>query len=265
MGWGYWGGWRTLARAGGILMLLAIYFPLLWLALMSISERPLSGIPFPLSFQHYTELFSDLGWLTPFMASFILAVVIGLLCMITATYIGRVLPTTKSPGRLIALFILPLFVPGMSMGAALFIFARSVLDLDLGFWSIGVGHFLWAFPFALLMIMVLTSRFDHRLIEAGSDLGASQWRIFWDIEFPLLMPGIVGAGLFGFLLSFNEMLRTIFLRGTTETMPVWNWIMAASQQSQVPIIFALATLVLLVTLPLLGGLFWLLFVRLDKS
>lgn len=263
--WSYWGGWRILARAGGVLMLLAIYFPLLWLALMSISDRPLSGIPFPLSFEHYVALFNDLRWVKPFAASFGIAVVIGLLCMITATYVGRVLPTTKSPGRLIMLFVLPLFVPGMSMGAALFIFARSVLDLNLGFWSIGVGHFLWAFPFSLLMIMVLTSRFDHRLIEAGADLGASQWRIFWDIEFPLLMPGIVGAGLFGFLLSFNEVLRTIFLRGTSETMPVWNWIMAASQQSQVPIIFALATLVLLVTLPLLGGLFWLLFVRLDKS
>lgn len=246
-------------------MLIAIYFPLLWLALMSISDRPLSGIPFPLSLEHYAALFNDVRWVKPFVASFAIATVIGLLCVVTATYIGRALPTMNSPGRLVALFILPLFVPGMSMGAALFIFARSVLDLNLGFWSIGVGHFLWAFPFSLLMIMVLTSRFDNQLIEAAQDLGASPWQTFWDIEFPLLMPGIVGAGLFGFLLSLNEILRTIFLRGTAETMPVWNWVMAASQQSQVPIIFALATLVLLVTLPLLGGLFWLLFVRLDKS
>ena len=57
---------------------------------------------------------------------------------------------------------------------------------------------------------------------------------------------------------------TIFKDAGT-TMPVWNWIMAASQQSQVPIIFALATIVLLVTLPLLAGVFWLLFVRLDRG
>ena len=48
-------------------------------------------------------------------------------------------------------------------------------------------------------------------------------------------------------------------------MPIWNWFMAASQQSQVPIIFGLATIILLVTLPLLAGFFWLLFVRLDRS
>ena len=163
------------------------------------------------------------------------------------------------------LCLLPLFVPGMSMGAALFIFLRSVLGVKLGFGSILAGHFVWAFPFALLIVLVLTTRFDHRLVEASSDLGASPWQTFWRIEFPLLRPAIIGAGLFGFLLSFNEVLRTIFLRGTETTMPIYNWTMAASQQSQVPIIFALATILLAVTLPLLGGAFWLLYVRLDKD
>lgn len=263
--WGHGAGWKTAGKWGGLLMLGAIYFPLFWLALMSVSERPLSGIPLPFSLEHYEALFSDTRWTGPFAASLIIAAIVGLACAVVATLVGRAMPLTRSPGRLLLLFVLPLFVPGMSMGAALFIFTRSVLGLKLGFWSIFLGHFVWAFPFALLIILVLTTRFDHRLVEAASDLGASSWRIFWDIEFPLLRPAIVGAGLFGFLLSFNEVLRTIFLRGTQETMPVWNWIMAASQQSQVPIIFALATLVLMVTLPLLAGVFWLLFARLDRS
>ncbi len=263
--WSYWQGWRTLAKWGGMLMIAMIYFPLAWLALMSVSERPLSGIPLPFSMEHYRDLFTDTRWLAPFGASIVIATLVGLVCAVVATLVGRALPHARRPGSLLLIFILPLFVPGMSMGAALFIFARSVLGLKLGFWSIFLGHFVWAFPFALLIVMVLTTRFDHRLVEAASDLGASSWRSFWDIEFPLLMPAIVGAGLFGFLLSFNEVLRTIFLRGTDVTMPVWNWIMAASQQSQVPIIFALATIVLLVTLPALAGVFWLLFVRLDRT
>ena len=48
-------------------------------------------------------------------------------------------------------------------------------------------------------------------------------------------------------------------------MPIYNWTMAASQQSQVPIIFSLATIILAVTLPLMGIVFWLLFTRLDPS
>lgn len=264
-GWSYWSGWKQLAKWGGLVMLFAIYFPLGWLALMSVSERPLSGLPLPFSLEHYRALFADTRWFEPFGASVLIALGVGLVCAAVATLVGRAIPRTNRPGGLLLLFLLPLFVPGMSMGAALFIFARSFLGMKLGFWSIFLGHFVWAFPFSLLIILVLTTRFDHRLVEAASDLGASAWRSFWDIEFPILMPGIIGAGLFGFLLSFNEVLRTIFLRGTEQTMPVWNWIMAASQQSQVPIIFSLATIVLLVTLPLLAGIFWLVFVRLDKS
>lgn len=263
--WSYWPFWKSAAKWAGIAMIAVIYFPLFWLALMSISRNPLSGIPMPLSFEHYEALFADTQWIEPFVASLVIGLIVGLSCAVVATLVGRAIPQSRRPGTLLLLFILPLFVPGMSMGAALFIFTRSILGLKLGFWSIFLGHFVWAFPFALLIILVLTTRFDHRLVEAGRDLGASSWQIFRDIEFPLLMPAIVSAGLFGFLLSFNEVLRTIFLRGTAQTMPVWNWIMAASQQSQVPIIFSLATIVLLVTLPLLAAVFWLLFVRLDRS
>lgn len=263
--WSYWRGWPALAKWGGLVITALIYFPLAWLALMSISERPLSGIPFPLSLANYVALAEDTRWVKPFAASLVMGAVVGILSMIVATLLGRAIPRSRHPGTIVLFAVVPLFVPGMSMGAALFIFLRSFLGLKLGFWSIFLGHLVWALPFSLLMILVLTTRFDNRLLEAAEDLGASKWEIFWDIEFPILRPAIVGAGLFGFLLSFNEVLRSTFLRGTETTMPVWNWTMAASQQSQVPIIFALATLVLVVTLPLLAGFFWLLFVRMDRS
>ena len=141
---------------------------------------------------------------------------------------------------------------------------RLVLGIRLCSVSILLGHFVWAFPFALLIILVLTTRSTiawwKRLRiwgrRAGRRSGGSSFRC---------CARRLSAGLFGFLLSFNEVLRTIFLRGTDTTMPVYNWMMAASQQSQVPIIFALATIVLLVSLPLLGGAFWLLYARLDKG
>lgn len=257
--------WKALGRWGGIAMLVLIYFPLVWLALLSISDNPLSGIPGPFSLQHYTALFASDQWHEPLIASLLIGALVGLVCAVVATVVGRAVPNMRRPGRMLFMFVLPLFVPGMSMGAAMFIFLRSVLDLKLDFWSVALGHFVWAFPFSLLIVLVVTTRFDHRLVEAGRDLGASNWRVFWDIEFPILMPGIVSAALFGFLMSFNEVMRTIFLRGTAETMPVWNWVQAAAQQSQVPIIFSLATLVLLVTLPLLCGVFWLLFARLNRT
>jgi ABC-type spermidine/putrescine transport system permease subunit II len=263
--WRYWSFWTGAAKWTGFVLIGLIYFPLFWLALMSISERPLSGIPYPLSLENYIALFKDRAWVGPFVASIIVGLIVAVVCAVVATVVGRAIPLLRHPGRVVLVALLPLFVPGMSMGAALFIFLRSFLGLKLGFWSILIGHIVWALPFSLLIVLVLTTRFDHRLVEAAADLGASKWRIFWDIEFPILRPSIIGAGLFGFLISFNEMLRSIFLRGTETTMPIWNWIMASSQQSQVPIIFALATTVLAVVLPLLAGVFWLLFARMDRN
>lgn len=257
--------WKSVGKWLGIVMLGLIYFPLLWLVLLSISRDPLSGIPGAFSLTHYKSLFDSDAWHMPMAASLAIATIVGLVSAVTATIIGRAVPQMRNPGRILAVFVLPLFVPGMSMGAALFLFSRVVLGLDLGFWSIAIGHYVWALPFSLLIVLVLTLRFDQSLIEAGKDIGASDWQIFRDIEFPLLMPGIVSAGLFGFLMSFNEVMRTIFLRGTAETMPVWNWIQASAQQSQVPVIFSLSSIILLLTLPILAGTFWLLFARLNKN
>jgi ABC-type spermidine/putrescine transport system permease subunit II len=263
--WSYWTGWPRVAKIICFGALGFIYFPLLWLALMSVSAHPLSGIPLPFSLANYRALLASDDWLAPFGISVLIGVMVGAVTAVTATLVGRVLPHSKRSGTLVLLAVLPLFIPGMSMGAAQFIFLRPMMGLTLGYWSIFLGHLVWAFPFSLLIVLVLTTRFDSRLVEAAADLGASGWRTFWDIEFPILRPGIVGAGTFGFLISFNEVQRSVFLRGTAQTMPIWNWMMASSQQSQVPVIFCLETIVLAVVLPSLAALFWVLFVRMDKS
>jgi ABC-type spermidine/putrescine transport system permease subunit II len=260
-----WPHWGEVAMVAGFLVIALTYIPIIWLAVMSFSERPLSGIPYPLTLANYAGLLDGPQWVQPLVVSAVLGLIVGLACMVAATAVGRAIPRMARPGGVVLVALLPLFVPGLTMGAALFIFFRSVLGLRLGLWSIFIAHMVWALPFALLLVLVIATRFDLRLLEAAEDLGAKPWRRFWDIEFPILRPGIIGAGIFGFLLSFNELLRSIFLRGSETTMPIYNWTMTASHQSQVPIIFSLATIMLAVTLPVMGAFFWLLFNKLDKS
>jgi ABC-type spermidine/putrescine transport system permease subunit II len=259
-----WGGWTGVAKAAGFFAIAMIYVPVIWLAVMSFAASPLSGMPYPLGLANYDALLADSGrWLPPLQTSIVLSLLVAATCMVIATMLGRAITRMQRPGGVLLVTLLPLFVPGLTMGAALFIFLRTMLGLRLGLWSIFLAQLIWALPFALLLVLVIASRFDLRLLEAAEDLGASAWRRFWDIEMPLLRPGVFGAGVFGFLLSFNELLRSLFLRGVDTTMPIYNWAMAASQQSQVPIIFSLATIVLAVTLPVMGLFFWFLFVKLD--
>jgi ABC-type spermidine/putrescine transport system permease subunit II len=257
--------WKMLAVCLGTFAILTIYTPLVWLAVMSFTEHPLSGIPYPLTLGNYDMLLGDARWRMPLQTSVVMSLGVAAVCMMIGTLVGRALTRMANPGGALLLTLLPLFVPGLTMGAALFIFLRTMLDLTLGLWSIFLAQLIWALPFCILLVLVVASRFDLRLLDAAEDLGASPWRRFWDIEMPILRPGIFGAGIFGFLLSFNELPRSLFVRGVETTMPIYNWAMAASQQSQVPIIFSLTTILLAVNLPIMGAFFWFLFVKLDKS
>ena len=257
--------WQLFGKWAGLVTLGLIYFALVWLAVMSFSRDPMSGIPTGITIEHYAELFAGTRWLMPLIASLAIGVLVGLFVMVVATVVGRVAPRSPIVGRIVLLSLLPLFIPGIALGASLFIFLRMILGLSLGFWSIFIAHAVWAFPFSFLLVLVLTTRFDYRLLEAAADLGASKWRMFWDIEMPLLRPAVIGAGIFGFLVSFNEGQRAIFLHGNATTLPIWNWIMASWKKSQLPIIISLERLFLAVVMPLLAATFWTMMVRLEKD
>jgi ABC-type spermidine/putrescine transport system permease subunit II len=260
---GQWAGWAYVAIAMGVFGIAMIYVPVVWLVVMSFSAVPLSGIPYPLTLANYDDLLRDPRWLTPLWTSVGLSILVAFVCAVAATMLGRAVTRMRKPGGVLLAALLPLFVPGLTMGAALFISFRMLLGMRLGLWSIFVAQMIWAFPFTLLLVLVVASRFDVRLLEAAEDLGATPWQRFWDIEMPLLRPGIFGAAVFGFLLSFNELLRSLFVRGLATTLPIYNWAMAASQQSQVPIIFSLSSIILAVTAPIMGVFFWILFVKLE--
>jgi ABC-type spermidine/putrescine transport system permease subunit II len=138
---------------------------------------------------------------------------------------------------------MPLMIPGIVGGVGLFMWYRLVIHVKMGVWSLALAHFVWAFPFALLAMLVVASRFDTRLMEAAEDLGAKPWQRFWQIEIPILKPGIYAAGFFGFLLSFNELPFSIFMRAGQDTLPLYLWIQSGAHNTTVPLIYAMSTLV----------------------
>ena len=242
--------WTKLTIAVGYTAIFLIYAPIVWLAVMSVAKRPLTGVPWPLTGEWYIKLYHDTRWVEPIELSLWLAVVVALLCMVTATLVGRSLPVLRRRGGMLLIFLLPLFVPGIVLGVTIFMFYRSFLGIKTGVWSLILVHFLWSFPFALLGMLVVSVRFDYRLVEAAADLGANAWRRFWDIEYPALKPGIIAAAFFGFLLSFNELERSILLRGGETTLPLYSWFQTASHTSNVPLVYALSTIITLVSLAL---------------
>ncbi len=252
--------WVRLGPVLGILALAWIYLPILWLVIMSVSAEPLGGFPGPFTAEHYAELFAHTAWAVPLARSLGLAVLVAVVSMVCATIIGRAIPRVRS-GRLtmLGMVLLPLMIPGVVIGTALFLYLRVVLGFKLGLWSLFAGHFIWAFPFSLLAVLVVSLRFDTRLLDAAADLGSGPWQRFWQVEFPLLKDGIVAGGLFAFLLSFNEIARSIYLKGKIETLPIYLWQQAASHSSTVPLIFPLNVILLVASALLVAVAFRMLF------
>jgi ABC-type spermidine/putrescine transport system permease subunit II len=255
--------WLTLIVGFGLTAL--IYVPVTWLGILSVSGDPLSGLPGSFTLHWYGSLFTDTRWLDPLIVSIEVAAVVSVLCMISATLVGRVLPRMKrGRGFIMTAFLLPLVVPGIVVGIDVFIFYRMFFGIKMGVWSIALVHFVWAFPFALIGMLVVSSRFDGRLLEAAADLGASPWRRFWDIERPLLSSGVATAGMFGFLLSLTELPRSIFVAAHTQTLPLFTWAETMSRGSHVSLIYCLNSLIAVVSVGLSVLSVWLLGRRLKS-
>jgi ABC-type spermidine/putrescine transport system permease subunit II len=225
-----------------------IYAPVLWLGVLSLSADPLAGLPGPFTIRWYQGLIADQRWLEPLIRSIQIAILVSVFCMLAAAFVGRTLPRLRRGGAaLLGVFLVPLVVPGIVIGLDVFIFYRMLLGLHLGMWSLVLVHFVWAFPFALIGMLVVSSRFDFRLLEAAADLGAGPWRRLWDIERPLLMSGVITAGLFGFLLSLTELPRSIFVYGAAQTLPLFTWAETTSRGSHVPLVYCLNSLIAVVS------------------
>jgi spermidine/putrescine transport system permease protein len=92
--------------------------------------------------------------------------------------------------------------------------------------------------------------FDWSLEDAAADLGASPMRAFWTVTFPLILPGIVAAALLSFAISLDDFIITFFTAGSRNTFPLQ--VFGGSRNGTPPQINVLATMVLLVTIGIIG-------------
>ena len=91
-----------------------------------------------------------------------------------------------------------------------------------GMFTSGLGaHLTWTLPFGLLIMFAVFNRFDRRYEEAARDLGATPWQTVRHVVLPIIAPSLVGIGLFGFTLSWDEVARSSQAFGSDQnTLPL---------------------------------------------
>lgn len=130
--------------------------------------------------------------------------------------------------------------PAVVVGASLLSLFLT-LNLPRGLLTIFIAHIAFGVAFAVVVIRARVSVLDPALDRAAADLGATPWVAFWTVTFPLILPGIIGAGMLTFALSIDDLIITSFVAGQTLTFPLWVY--GAVKTGIPPQVFVLSTLI----------------------
>lgn len=121
----------------------------------------------------------------------------------------------------------------------------------LGLMTSALGaHLTWTLPFGLLIMFAVFNRFSPTYEEAARDLGASPWQSFRHVVLPLIAPSVVGIGMFGFTLSWDEIARTSQAIGDVNTLPLE--LQGLTSTVTTPAIYALGTVTTVVSFLVMG-------------
>lgn len=244
------------------LVLFALFvFPVYWM--LNTSFQPNNEIrgseihfwPDNFTLRNYVFVITDQGR-TPFTPALSNSLIITILTVIIAlvfAFLAAVAVTRfrfKSRKAFIITILVIQMIPGEAMIVSVFrvIDGWHLLNTIAGLTIVYVATVL---PFTIWTLRGFVNGVPAELEEAAMIDGCSRAGAFWRVTFPLLAPGLVATGVFGFIQAWNEFIMALVLNARPEmmTLPVWlrtflvangttNWagIMAGSVLMSIPVI-----------------------------
>ncbi|MBU0645655.1 MAG: ABC transporter permease [Alphaproteobacteria bacterium] len=239
------------------LFILFLYGPTLTIGILSF-QGPTGGLTFPmrgLSLHWFRDLFEQQA-VGDIWGAFRRSLALGLMVMVTTVVVSIMggfafRKRFYGSGILFYLIIASLVIPSIliSLGVGLIF---SQLGFKIHWATSGFGSQLtWTLPFGLLIMFAVFNRFDKSFEEAARDQGASPWQTVRYVVLPIIAPSLIGVGLFGFTLSYDEFARTLLTAGSYNTLPLEIFGMTTNVTT--PVIYALGTMTTLFSLLIIGA------------
>ncbi|MFB2550709.1 ABC transporter permease [Ensifer soli] len=228
-----------------LVFVLFLYGPLSAVFILSF-QGPNGGLTFPMngaSLHWFGNLFEkqavgDFG--ASFRRSFTLGVMVMVVNVVVSLLAGLAFRNRfRGSTTLFYITVASLVVPSIIISLGI-----GVVFQQLGFkpawYSSGFGaHLTWTLPFGVLIMFAVFNRFSPAYEEAARDLGATSWQTFYHVVLPMIAPSLIGVGLFGFTLSYDEFARTLMTSGTYNTLPLEIYGMTTNVTT--PVLYALGT------------------------
>jgi putative spermidine/putrescine transport system permease protein len=216
---------RWLLKAAAAVTLFYILVPLISVTWVSFYRQEIPSFPPEgYSLRWYASIAGNARFVDGLLLSVELGVIATAIGLAVGVPAALCLSRFRFRGReaLSNLLLLPLMVPGVVLGTALFVFHVEV-EIATGLPIIGStlgllsGHVLVVIPWVVRLVLASLSGFDTTLEEAAQNLGADRWVTFRRITLPSILPGVVAGAMFGFVASFGNLEMSLFLVGPGRT------------------------------------------------
>ncbi len=233
------------------LTLAFIYVPILVVVLNSFStSRTLSWPPPGLTTEWWGKALTNAGALTAISTSLVVAAVSTVIALLLGTALSFALHRFDFFGKSTVnlLVVLPIALPGIVTGIALNNAFRTMLDMQLGWFTIIVAHATFCVVTVFNNVFARLRRVGTSLEEASSDLGAGIWTTFRLVTFPQIRSALFAGGLLSFALSFDEIIVTTFTAGSgVQTLPIFI-LDNMFRPNQAPIVAVVAVVMILIAI-----------------
>lgn len=234
--------------------LIAFYMilPILIVFPMSFSSAEFLTFPPPgFSLKWFQRYFGDSSWTQPTYISFQIAIMTMVLSTILGTLAAMALVRSRFWGKAAAnsLILAPMIIPVIVISIALYGFFAKIglIGTRAG---LVFGHTMVCVPFVVITVSASLKGFDETLEMAAMICGATRLKAFMKITFPIIRPGMICGALFAFIISFDEIVISMFLCGIeTRTLPLKMW--EGIRMEINPVIAAVSTLLICLSAVLL--------------
>ncbi|MCP3708569.1 ABC transporter permease subunit [Paraburkholderia sp. CNPSo 3274] len=202
-----------------------LYIPILSLIVYSFNESQLVTVWTRFSTRWYQALITDDELITAAWLSLRIALMTAFASVFIGTWAGFVLARmgrfrgfTLFSGMINAPLVIPEVIQGISL-LLLFVEMGKLIGWPAGrgVFTIWIGHVMLCISYVAIIVQSRVRELNPSLEEAALDLGATPFKVFFQITLPLISQALAAGWLLSFTLSIDDLVLSAFLSGPGST------------------------------------------------
>jgi multiple sugar transport system permease protein len=250
---------NTLSYALLILAIIIVFLPLAWMLTVSVRpnlevmKMPPSWIPEVFTLEGYVKIFSNPRYLLVFLNTTVVSLIVTAISLFLGAMAAYALARFKFAGQRTVLMFL---ITTQMFPLVLLCIPYFRIFITLGLYdtrtSLVFVYLTFTLPFCILMLRSYFMNIPRDIEEAAMVDGCTRLGAVFRTLVPMSYPAFIGAGLYTFLLAWNEFLFAVVLIESWEnrvlTMAIyslmaefvtdWNAMMAFSVLASLPLVVA---------------------------